>query len=129
MSRHVVRGIATAIFAALVIAAIHRSPSAAGTDAGVGNDLFARMCSGCHAVDTNKGGPRLRGVLGRKAGTVAAYPYSDALRKSGIVWTGPLLRKWLEDPEALVKDTDMEFSVSNASERAALVDYLKSLTD
>jgi cytochrome c len=129
MSQRAVRGLATAIFIAFVIATIHRSPSAANTDSGAGKDLFARMCSGCHAVDTNKGGPRLRGVLGRKAGTAAAYPYSDALRKSGIIWTEPLLLKWLEDPDALVKDADMEFSVPKASEREALVAYLKSLTD
>jgi cytochrome c len=79
-------------------------------------------------VDSDKEGPRLRGVLGRKAGTVAGFPYSDALRKSGITWTEELLTKWLENPEALVGDNDMAFHVSNAEERAALVAYLKSLT-
>jgi cytochrome c2 len=46
---------------------------------------------------------------------------SDALRNSGITWTEDLLAKWLENSEALVKDNDMEFRVSNAEERAALV--------
>jgi cytochrome c len=114
-------------FILFVIAMISQSPPPAGTDPGAGKDLFAKRCSGCHDVDSTKGGPRLRGVLGRKAGTVAGYPYSDALRKSGIIWTGNLLMKWLEKPEALVKDNDMEFRVSNAAERATLVAYLKSL--
>jgi cytochrome c len=51
------------------------------------------------------------------------------LRNSGITWTEDQLIKWLENPEALVKDSDMEFRVVNADERAALVAYLKSLTN
>ena len=60
---------------------------------------------------------------------LAGYPYSDALRKSGIVWNEQLLLKWLENPDALVKDNDMEYSVPNAAERGILVAYLKSLTN
>jgi len=71
----------------------------------------------------------LRGVLGRKAGTVAGFSYSDALRRSGIIWTGELLDEWLQNPEALVKDNDMEFRVPNPDERAALIAYLKTLTN
>jgi cytochrome c len=71
----------------------------------------------------------LRGGVGRKAGTVAGFQYSDGLRNSAITWTEDLLAKWLENPDALVKDNDMEFRVSNADERAALVAYLKTLTN
>jgi cytochrome c len=70
----------------------------------------------------------LRGVVGRKAGTVAGFPYSDALRTSGIMWNEGLLTKWLENPEAMVKGTDMEFRVPKAEEREAVVAYLKSLS-
>jgi cytochrome c len=124
-----VRGLAAAIFLLLLIAVVSRSPGAVGTDPGVGKDLFARRCSGCHATDSTKEGPRLRGVIGRKAGSVAGFQYSDALRDSGITWTEELVTRWLANPDALVKDNDMEFRVTNADERAALVAYLKSLTN
>ena len=93
----------------------------------MGKEVFAKRCSGCHATDSDKEGPRLRGVVGRKAGTVAGFQYSDSLRGSGIVWDENLLTKWLENPQALVKDNDMEFRVTNADERASVVAYLKSL--
>ena len=124
-----VSGLAATVFSLFLIAVFCRTPGAAGSVSGAGKELFARRCSGCHTTDSNQEGPRLRGVLGRKAGTVAGYPYSDALRNSGIVWTESLLNKWLESPEALVRDNDMEFRVSNATERAALVAYLRSLTN
>jgi len=101
------------------------SGSAANSDAG--QDLFARRCSGCHSLDTDKEGPRLRGVFGRKAGTVADFPYSEALRKSDIVWDEPSLKRWLEDPQKMAPHNDMEFHVAAESERDAIVAYLKSL--
>jgi cytochrome c len=94
---------------------------------GAGKELFAKRCSGCHALDSDKEGPRLRGVVGRKAGSSPGFQYSDALRKSGIVWDESLLKKWLENPQNVVKDSEMEFRVSNPEERDALVSWLKSL--
>ncbi len=96
-------------------------------DADAGKDAFAKRCSGCHAVDSDKEGPRLRGVFGRKAGTVESFQYSEELRKSGIVWDQALLIKWLEDPQKVVPNTNMEFRVINPEERTAIVSYLKSL--
>jgi cytochrome c len=119
--------IAASILAVITLVDQSRGAPATGSGPGAGRDVFAKRCSGCHAADSNMEGPRLRGVLGRRAGTIAGYPYSDALRNSGITWNEELLTKWLENPGALVKDTDMEFRVSNADERAALVAYLKSL--
>lgn len=92
-----------------------------------GKDLFARRCSGCHAIDSNKEGPQLRGVFGRKAGAVAGFPYSEALRKSGITWDAATLNRWLENTGSVVPSNDMEFRVASSEERAALIAYLKSL--
>jgi cytochrome c len=101
--------------------------SAATPDAAGGKELFFRRCSGCHSLDSEKEGPRLRGVFGRKAGSVPGFQYSDALRNSGIVWNEPSLNTWLEGPQALVPGNDMEFKVSNPDERTALIAYLQSL--
>ena len=122
------RSAVTAFFL-FMIGVLGQSRGAPGTDSGAGKDVFARRCSGCHSPDSNKEGPRLRGIVGRKAGAVPGFPYSDGLRNSGIIWSGELLAKWLENTQAVVKDNDMEFRVSSADERSAVVAYLKSLTN
>ena len=93
-----------------------------------GKDLFVRRCSGCHAPDVNKEGPRLRGVYGRNAATVADFGYSEALKKSGVRWDEANLDRWLSDPDAMAPDTDMDFRLADAEERKAMIAYLKSLS-
>lgn len=90
-----------------------------------GQALFEKRCGGCHALDRDKEGPRLGGVFGRTAGSVATFQYSDALKKSGIVWDAAKLEQWLTNPEALVPDNDMSFHVGDAGERAILIAWLK----
>jgi len=92
-----------------------------------GRDLFVRRCSGCHAPDLNKEGPRLRGVYGRKAASAPGFAYSDALKKVDIRWDDASLDRWLSDPESIAPDTDMGFRLSEAEERRAVIAYLKGL--
>jgi len=94
-----------------------------------GKELFERRCSGCHAPNINKEGPRLRGVYGRKAASVADFEYSDALRKVDVHWDEASLERWLSDPDAMAPGTDMSFHVKDADERKAIVAYLKALVD
>jgi cytochrome c len=90
-----------------------------------GRSAFEKRCTGCHALDHEKAGPRLAGVVGRKAGTVSGFPYSDAVKKSEVVWTETVLDKWLTDPETVIPDTDMAFRLDNSDERAAIISFLK----
>jgi|ERR1700722_900344 cytochrome c len=92
-----------------------------------GKELFVRRCSGCHAPDIDKEGPRLRGVYGRKAAAVQGFAYSEALKKTSIRWDDTTLEHWLSDPDAMVPDTDMAFRLSNGEERKAVIAYLKTL--
>jgi len=92
-----------------------------------GKELFARRCSGCHALDLNKEGPKLRGVYGRKAASVSGFEYSDALKKVDVRWDEDSLERWLSDPDKMAPGTDMAFRVANTEERAALIAYLKTL--
>jgi cytochrome c len=92
-----------------------------------GKDLFERRCSGCHGLDNNKEGPRLRGVYGRKAAGEADFEYSEALKKVAVRWDDAGLDKWLRDPDAMAPGTDMAFHVGDGEERKALIAYLKSL--
>ena len=90
-----------------------------------GKDLFARRCSGCHALDLNKEGPQLRGVYGRKAASVPGFDYSDALKRAGIRWDDTSLDRWLSDPDAMAPDTEMAFRMTDGGERKAVIAYLK----
>ncbi len=92
-----------------------------------GEDLFLRRCSGCHALDLNKEGPRLGGVYGRKAASVPDFVYSHALKKADVRWDEATLDRWLTDPDAMAPDTDMAFRLVDGEERKAVIAYLKSL--
>jgi len=93
-----------------------------------GKQVFEKRCTGCHALDNEKTGPHLRGVYGRSAATLASFPYSEALRKSGITWDSDTLDKWLTAPDTFVPDNDMAFRVANSEERAAIIGYLKQVS-
>jgi cytochrome c len=93
--------------------------------AGNGGALFEKRCGGCHALDRDKEGPRLGGVYGRVAGSVESFQYSAALKKSGIIWTGETLDKWLTDTEKFVPDSDMTFHLDKSQERSDIISFLK----
>jgi cytochrome c len=95
-------------------------------DATRGGELYESRCSGCHSLDHDRIGPRHRGVVGRKAGSVAGFDYSPALRGSRIVWDAQTLDAWLAAPERLIPGQRMNYSVPGPADRAALIDYLKA---
>jgi cytochrome c len=123
MQPKIIPSIALAAGAAL-LAAFAAAGGAKG-DTVAGRSAFEKRCTGCHALDHEKTGPRLAGVVGRKAGTVSAFPYSDAVKKSAVVWNEAVLDKWLTDPETVIPDTDMAFRLDSPVERAAIIDFLK----
>ena len=92
-----------------------------------GKELFEKRCTGCHALDKEKEGPRLRGVYGRTSGTVTSFQYSEALKTAHITWDAASLDKWLADPEKFVPDSDMAFQIVRAEERTDIIAYLKQL--
>jgi cytochrome c len=76
-------------------------------------------------MDADREGPRLAGVYGRKAGSVAGFSYSAGLKNSGITWNDATLEKWLSDPDSMVPDNQMGFRVPKAQERSDLIAYFK----
>jgi len=66
----------------------------------------AAKCKICHNFTAkSKVGPGLKGVFGRKAGTMANFKkYSPALKKGGWVWDEAHLRKWILNAKAAVKE-------------------------
>ena len=96
-------------------------------DAKRGEQLFNKACTGCHALDSEKEGPRLRGVFGRAAGAVPGFPYSEGIKKARPVWNEANLDQWLADPSTLVPNNDMAFRLDNPGQRADIIAYLKTL--
>ncbi|MGA2126801.1 MAG: cytochrome c family protein [Xanthobacteraceae bacterium] len=123
---HVNRFGRTATLVALIMAlgvANSRQSVAAG-DAGRGEELY-QGCMDCHSLDSNDVGPKHRDVFGRRAGSVADYRYSAALKSAGVVWNEDTLDKWLTNPDALVPGTKMYYLVPSPQDRADLIAFLK----
>ena len=114
----------------LILAAVILFPrvSRAEGDADRGKELFEKRCTGCHSLDQDKEGPRLRGVYGRKAGKVPGFTYSAALQSSAITWDDASLDKWLTNTDSLIADNDMAFRVVKPDERADIIRYLKAVS-
>jgi len=95
-------------------------------DAEAGKKVFAK-CAVCHVVDKpqNKVGPTLHGVIGRPAGTVEGFKYSDAMKNSGLVWDEATLDAYLENPKEHVKGTKMAFAgLKKPEDRANVIAYI-----
>lgn len=90
-----------------------------------GEAVYAR-CLGCHALAQDRTGPHHCGLFGRKAGTVADFPYSPAMKRSRIVWNSTTLDRFLENPMRTVPGTSMGYDgVKDPGERAALIAWLR----
>ena len=95
-----------------------------------GEQVF-KKCMACHTVTakTNKVGPHLVGVVGRKVATVEGYGYSDSMKEfasTGAVWDEATLDTYIENPQALVSKTKMAFAgIKKEDERANLIAFLK----
>ena len=103
-------------------------------DIEAGKAVF-KKCAACHATDTttNKVGPHLGDVIGRRAGTVEGYNYSKAMKEAGaagLVWDEAHLSEYLVAPKAKIPGTKMAFAgIKKPDELANLVAYLKTLPE
>jgi cytochrome c len=119
---------ARSLVAAVALAAAAASPALAQT-AAAGAAVYQQRCQTCHTAPAGQAhgiGPNLAGVVGRKAGSTA-FPYSDALKASGLVWDKATLDRFLAGPGKLAPGTRMIVSVPDPKQRADLVAYLASL--
>ena len=105
----------------------------ASGDIDPGELQFQRKCSVCHTLtpdDANRAGPTLHGVFGRRAGTLAGYPYSKALLDSDIVWNAETIGRLFDDgPDVVTPGTKMPVQRIKAPEDLlALIAFLKRAT-
>jgi cytochrome c len=108
------------------------SAAMAEGDAARGAQAF-RQCAACHSVQPGEHltGPSLAHVWNRKAASAEGFQrYSDALKKSGLLWNAATLDRWLANPEALVPGTSMTFpGLKDARRRQDLIAYLRAVPE
>jgi cytochrome c len=100
----------------------------AGGDAAEGEKIFSLKCKVCHQIGEgakNFVGPELNGIIGRKAGAVPDFNYSDANKSSGITWDEASLNEYLTNPKAKIPGTKMIFAgLPKESDRDNIIAYL-----
>ena len=98
-----------------------------------GERQFQRKCAICHTLTASserRAGPTLKGLFGRKAGTVADYTYSDTLDGSAIVWDEGTIDQLFDlGPEHYIPGTKMPMQrIAAPEDRRDLISFLKNNT-
>lgn len=135
------------LFTALALTgvAVLSAGTAMAQDAAKGEAVF-KKCMACHRVGPdarNLVGPILNGIVGRTAGKVDGYKYSDINHnagEAGLSWTEDALLAYLADPNGYLKKfladkgqsdkavgaTKMAFRLPNEQERRDVIAFLKT---
>lgn len=97
-----------------------------------GSELFKKNCQTCHSIEKDapaRHGPTLYGVIGRKAGTVEGFRYSDGLKATGWVWTPEKIDERITLPKKMIRDTFMNYRQSDPDVRKAIITYIATQKD
>ena len=89
------------------------------------------QCAACHALDGagDYDGPTLKGVIGRKAGSLEDYRYSAAMKRSDVVWDAATLDQYVADPQAFIPGNRMAFAgINDKTQRDDLIAFLAVAT-
>jgi len=94
-----------------------------------GQTAFNNNCRTCHTMEEgdHRQGPSLAGVVGRKAGVLPDYNYSDSMKQSGIVWDEANLDQLIANPDQVVRGNTMKpyGGITDAALRKSIVEFLK----
>ena len=147
-----VRRVAVVLFVAIMFAggsdvrqARAQGEAAALLEAGqaaAGEAVF-KKCKACHEVGPqakNKVGPQLTGVVGRPAGAVDGFDYSNGITgaaEAGLVWNPEAIFAYIADPRGFLREASgnprakakMTFKLTDANDRANVIAYLASFSE
>jgi cytochrome c len=113
----------------LGLAAVAFATPATAADTTHGKQLF-QACAACHGAEGKGGtlGPSLVGIVGRRAGALDDFRYSNAMKRSDLTWDDASLRDYVSNPQGKIKGNRMPFSgVSSPGDADDIVAYLKTL--
>jgi len=119
---------------AIAVLAMSVSGAFAQGDVAAGEQVF-KKCMSCHAIGEGaktKVGPELNQLIGRVAGSVEGYSYSDAMvaaGKGGLVWGPDTLTPFLTKPKDVVAGTKMSFpGLPKPEDVANVIAYLQTFS-
>jgi cytochrome c len=118
------------VTSAMAVTLLLTGAARADGDAARGEKKFGD-CAACHKLEVgaHNVGPSLHGIFGRKAGEIADFRYSPALKRSAIVWTPEMVDKFITDPQGMVPGNRMPYAgMAGAADRADLIAYLQNAT-
>ena len=95
--------------------------------------MIFKKCAACHSASkggSNKIGPALWGVIGRKAGSISDYKYSKAMSEFGKIWNFKTINAFLIKPKDYIKGTKMAYAgLKEEKDRASIILYLNEQAD
>jgi cytochrome c len=95
-----------------------------------GQLLFNNACRTCHTLKEgdNRLGPNLHNIIGRKAGSLQNYSYSDAMKGAELVWDRATLDHYISNPDQVVPGNNMKpyGGLASAEERAKIIAFLEA---
>ena len=118
------------VFAMLVASVSYARAADADGDPIAGKAIFQRICQNCHSneIGVNKVGPSLWNVVGRQAGNVPGFEYSEAMKTNKAAWSTSSLDAYLADPRGDIHGVKMFFKgLPAAKDRTDVIAYLETL--
>jgi cytochrome c len=118
------------VVAGIAVALVASGAVIRAADPEKGKAVF-EQCAACHSLDGSGDydGPTLKGVMGRKAGSLEDYRYSAAMKRSDVVWDAITLDKYVADPQAFIPGNRMAFAgIADKGERDDLIAFLTIAT-
>ena len=111
---------------ATLAALLATSGATQAADAAHGKQVFA-ACAACHSGKPDAIGPSLRGVYGRKSGSLEDFRYSNAMMRANLTWNEDNLRAYIKDPQARVPGNRMPFGgLQDGKDVDDVIDYLET---
>ena len=124
--RAIVLGLCTAMVLVVRVADAQMPlPAAKPPD---GATLFKQQCAVCHTLSQSepmRQGPPLVKIVGRPAGKVDGFKYSEAMSKADFAWDETRLNAWLTNPQAVIPGVTMVYRQAKPETRAAIIAFLR----
>ena len=111
-------------------AALAQAPQ--GNESDSGQQAFNNACRTCHLVKEgdNRLGPNLYKIVGRKAGSLPDYAFSNAMKEADFVWDEEKLDRFIAKPDEVVPGNNMKpySGLASIDARTKVIAFLLSVT-